>query len=56
LPLSASVDPLVSGSPTYPGIGKEASHLMLMEPRNKLTRTANLYYGLGNGRIYQSEP
>lgn len=56
LPLSASVDPLVPGSPTFTGIGREASHLMLMEPRNKLTRTANLYYGLGDGRLYQSEP
>jgi hypothetical protein len=56
LPLSAAVDPLVAGSPTFGGIGKEASHLMLMEPRNKLTRTANLYYGLGNGRLYQSQP
>jgi hypothetical protein len=57
LPLAAAAaDPLVAGSPTYTAIGREASHLMLLEPRNKLTRTANLYYGLGNGRLYQSEP
>lgn len=57
LPLAAAAaDPLVAGSPTYTGIGKEASHLMLLEPRNKATRTANLYYGLGDGRLYQSEP
>ncbi|MFN3431985.1 MAG: hypothetical protein ACK46X_18800, partial [Candidatus Sericytochromatia bacterium] len=56
LPLSASVDPLSPGAPTHPAISREASHMMLIEPRTKLARGAgNLYYGLGDGRLYQAE-
>jgi hypothetical protein len=56
LPLSASADPLAPATLAHPAISREASHMMLIEPRTKLARGAgNLYYGLGDGRLYQAE-
>lgn len=65
LPLSATANRMVAGSPTFTAIGgqtvytgassdKESSIYMVVDPfTNAGTTGGNVYFALGNGRIYQ---
>ena len=56
LPLSATADRRVAGAPTFAAVTGEASAVMLMDPPNKLKTGGNVYFGLGDGKLYQAEP
>lgn len=65
LPLTPGASKLVAGSPTYTGIAgqtaysgaaadKEASNYMVVDPFSNLGTTGgNVYFALGDGRLYQ---
>jgi hypothetical protein len=54
LPLSSAANRLVAGSPTFTGLNPEASSYMLVDPfTNAGTTGGNVYFALGNGRVYQ---
>ncbi|HEY9722900.1 MAG TPA: hypothetical protein V6D47_12890 [Oscillatoriaceae cyanobacterium] len=56
LPLSPTADNLVAGSPIYSGLSKDASLAMLMDPMSKLSSSNNVYFALGDGKLYQVQP
>jgi hypothetical protein len=63
LPLSATARNMAASSPTYTsavagtGIPTESSAYMVIDPFSNLGTTGgNVYFGLGNGRIYQYDP
>lgn len=57
LPLSPTADNLVAGSPVYTGLAKDASMAMLMDPMSKLSGSSNnVYFALGDGKLYQVQP
>lgn len=57
LPLSPTSNQLASGSPTFTngssGIAAGASDYLVIDPFSSSPSGGNVYFGLGNGRIYQ---